>query len=131
MMPGDWDNYTAKSLWEHELGKLGRHALLSLVSLLFHVEAFYAGGIDHDQRLKLVRDMKKSGRIAELCARMDRMNADPHGEMEKYWRRKKSAKAAANRRKKAVRLAKKQAQRLSSDPCSLIPDLCRPKEGRQ
>ena len=110
MTGGNWDNYTAKNLWEHELSKLGRHALLCLVRVLFHVEAHFVGSIDHDQRLELVRDMKKSGRFAELCARMDRMDADPHGEMDKYWRRKKSAKAAANRRKKTARLAARRAK---------------------
>lgn len=117
-MAGDWDNYTAKTRWRHELESCSKQGLISLIELFVYVESYCLCATDHEALLKRVIEAKKHGRFRDAERRFQRWTQDPDGEFKKDLRRRRSAKAAANRRKKAARLAKKQAQRLSTDPCS-------------
>lgn len=99
-----------ETLWQHEMRKLSRAALLHVVSILLFTRSYFGLAMNQDELLKLIRDAKKAGRFDNMIARWDRMEANPHAEYETHLRRRRSAKAAANRRKAAARRAAREAR---------------------
>jgi transposase len=97
-----------KELWEHELEKLSKGALVHIARDFIFTHASYIGGLDRKELLLAFTSAKKYARLNAAYDRIKRFQEDP----DKYWRtydrRKKSAKAAARRRKAEARRQKKE-----------------------
>jgi ferric-dicitrate binding protein FerR (iron transport regulator) len=87
--------------WEHELHSVSREGLASMVRTMNWMLSLYFGSCDHADMLKFVREAKQTGRHINAYNRIERMLEDPHGEAQKWMRRRRAAKKAARARKRA------------------------------
>jgi hypothetical protein len=88
--------------WEHELRKLSKASLLHFIDVMIFVDKYFHL-FDETAMLKRVHQAKEAGRFDNLELRWDRADADPVAFYQSTLRRQRSAKAAARRRKAAVR----------------------------
>ena len=96
-----------EKLWEHELRKLSKAALLHFIDLLIFIER-YLNVFDESLMLERIRQAKKTGRMDNLERRWERAEADPVAAYRTQLRRQRSARGSARRRKAATRKAAKE-----------------------
>lgn len=94
-----------KNLWEHEMEKLSRHALLALCRHFIFGQSYF--GLTPEEMRSEIADAKKHGRTDAFLARWDRYDKDPEKALRETLLRRRSAKKAARRRKAENRKAKK------------------------
>jgi hypothetical protein len=99
-----------KTRAQYELEKCSKAGLLSLLNIFLTVDDWQRQGTDYQYLFDCAVEAKKDGRTVNASRRIKRMLDDPHAEYESYERRQRSAKAAANRRKKRARQTAKEVK---------------------